>query len=261
MQHAPAQQFGRQVDQFDLVRAACLLVGKSLPLRETGICRTIGLTTDALRAYTARDAALWSAFFAHLADSLLPDLFLVRLFLGRGADAVPLADTEFRKREALERCAASPRLDDVGRAPRPAEAQPPGTRLSGGRAVMHQEWGLFEEAAARPVEAARHTEDAGNLYPHRLYRAAERFGDADGVRTDGVWGWSDQIAYYLDGYRLAPGPALRHHLTAQAPHRPDAPGPDAERGRQARANRAQVITDGLPGIPRDTAGRVSRDGP
>lgn len=284
----------------------------------------IGLTTDALRAYTARatlarDGALWSAFFGHLADPLLPDLFPVRLFLGRGADAVRLADTEVRKREALECCAASPRLDDVraglalARTPgagafdhvrllderagdllreagRPDEAlahyeqaglrdqvsrcheelgdphaaletcpedQPermatlaaacrPGidaavergergeaVRLvsvvlvhlrraepadavareeeelrslrgavvaverrrldavlhgapdSGGRAAVHREWSLFEEAAAEPVEAARHAEDAGDLYrAHRLYRAAERFGDADRVLKD-----------------------------------------------------------------------------
>lgn len=36
VQHAPAQQLGRKVYQFDLLRAAGHLVGQGLPLRDTG---------------------------------------------------------------------------------------------------------------------------------------------------------------------------------------------------------------------------------
>ncbi|WP_051781830.1 MULTISPECIES: serine/threonine-protein kinase [unclassified Streptomyces] len=44
-----------------------------------------------------------------------------------------------------------------------------------------------------------------------------------GFRTDGLWVWSDQIAYYLERYRCAPDPALRHHLARRAEERPDVP--------------------------------------
>jgi molecular chaperone DnaK len=71
-----------------------------------------------LRSFLARsrladDAHLWSSFFAQVPDGLLPELFEVRLFLGRGADAVALADTPARKQQAMDCCAVSPRLADV----------------------------------------------------------------------------------------------------------------------------------------------------
>ncbi|WP_329174851.1 Hsp70 family protein [Streptomyces sp. NBC_01477] len=122
----------------------------------------LGLTTDALRAYTARaaltgDAALWSAFFDHLAEPLLPDLYPVRLFLGRGADAVRLADTAARRRQALACCTASPRLDDVlaGLALAGSEGAADDLRLLAERA------GDLLLAAGRPDDALAHYERAG----------------------------------------------------------------------------------------------------
>ena len=49
-----------------------------------------------------RQAALWSSFFREVPESLLPELFDSTAFLGRGADAVRLADTSARQRRALE---------------------------------------------------------------------------------------------------------------------------------------------------------------
>ncbi|MFJ8504460.1 Hsp70 family protein [Streptomyces avermitilis] len=76
------------------------------------------VVATALAAHTEqtplhRDAALWSAFFDHLAEPLVPDRFEVRLFLGRGTDAVRLADTPARKRDALACCLRSSRRADV----------------------------------------------------------------------------------------------------------------------------------------------------
>jgi molecular chaperone DnaK len=76
------------------------------------------VVTAALDEYTARasldgDAGLWLAFFDHLPEALIPDRFDVRLFLGWGADAVRLADTPARKRDALECCTRSSWLVDV----------------------------------------------------------------------------------------------------------------------------------------------------
>jgi molecular chaperone DnaK len=80
------------------------------------------LTADtlarALRQHLARsplerDRALWSSFFSTLPEALLPPLFEVYLFLGRGEDAVRLADTPARQQEALACCEQSPRLSDV----------------------------------------------------------------------------------------------------------------------------------------------------
>ncbi|MGH3921563.1 MAG: hypothetical protein ACRDTT_01595 [Pseudonocardiaceae bacterium] len=65
------------------------------------------------RSPLEQDAQLWRSFFDVLPDSLLPPLFEVRLFLGRGADAVRLADTPARQRAALGCCLESPRFGDV----------------------------------------------------------------------------------------------------------------------------------------------------
>jgi molecular chaperone DnaK len=77
-----------------------------------------GTMTRSLRAFLARSrmadqAHLWSTFLAQLPDALLPELFEVRLFLGRGADAVALADTPARRQQAMDCCAVSPRLADA----------------------------------------------------------------------------------------------------------------------------------------------------
>ncbi|MFC5744475.1 Hsp70 family protein [Actinomadura rugatobispora] len=72
----------------------------------------------ALRAHLksaplGRDEQLWTAFFAGLPESSLPDLFEVHAFLGHGERAVHLADTAARRRQALDGCLRSPRVDDV----------------------------------------------------------------------------------------------------------------------------------------------------
>jgi Glycosyl hydrolase catalytic core len=65
------------------------------------------------RSPLTEEAHLWSSFLAQLPDTLPPELFEARLFLGRGADAVALADTRARKQQAMDCCALSPRLADV----------------------------------------------------------------------------------------------------------------------------------------------------
>lgn len=51
--------------------------------------------------------------------------------------------------------------------------------------AVHRDWSAFEEEAGEPLEAARHAEDAEEYYrAHRLYRTAERYGDADRVLHD-----------------------------------------------------------------------------
>ncbi|WP_322760485.1 Hsp70 family protein [Frankia sp. Cr2] len=78
----------------------------------------IGVLTAVLQDYVThtsldRDAHVWSSFFADLPVAFLPELFEVRLFLGRGADAVRLADTAVRQRAAVECCLRSALIDDV----------------------------------------------------------------------------------------------------------------------------------------------------
>lgn len=82
-----------------------------------------------------------------------------------------------------------------------------------------------------------------------------------GFRTDGVWVWSDQIAYYLDRYGLAPEPALRQHLTARAPHRRTVPPRMlSAAGRLVRTEPEGSLT-GRPPSHRGAPGRVGRDVP
>ena len=74
--------------------------------------------TRSLQPYLARyrlerDSDLWTSFFRELPQSLLPDLFDVYCFLGRGADAVRLADTVARQHRAVECCVRSAKLGDV----------------------------------------------------------------------------------------------------------------------------------------------------
>ncbi|GAA4517770.1 hypothetical protein GCM10023191_090880 [Actinoallomurus oryzae] len=60
-----------------------------------------------------RDAALWSAYLAQVPEGLLPESFEVHRFLGHGAEAVRLADTNARRAKALECCLASKRPADI----------------------------------------------------------------------------------------------------------------------------------------------------
>lgn len=76
------------------------------------------VATVVLRGYVARarlehDAQLWRSFFDHLPKTCLPELFDVRCFLGRGAEAVRLADTSAREQQALECCLASSAIADA----------------------------------------------------------------------------------------------------------------------------------------------------
>ncbi|MET7850860.1 serine/threonine-protein kinase [Streptomyces avermitilis] len=43
-------------------------------------------------------------------------------------------------------------------------------------------------------------------------------------RTDGMWVWSDQIAYYLEQYGYAPEPELRHHFATRPAGKPQVAG-------------------------------------
>jgi molecular chaperone DnaK len=74
---------------------------------------TSPLRDHVARAPLERDRPLWSSFLATLPETLLPRLFEVHHFLGRGADAVLLADTPARRQEALACCRQSPRIADV----------------------------------------------------------------------------------------------------------------------------------------------------
>lgn len=42
-------------------------------------------------------------------------------------------------------------------------------------------------------------------------------------RTDGLWVWSDQLAYYLDEYGYSPEPALLDHIRANDYRVPEVP--------------------------------------
>jgi molecular chaperone DnaK len=79
----------------------------------TGAVVTTVLRKHAARTPLERDSQLWRMFFAHLPRSLLPDLFDVHCFLGHGADAVRLADSDTEAQRALTCCLRSPALDDV----------------------------------------------------------------------------------------------------------------------------------------------------
>ncbi|WUH91064.1 Hsp70 family protein [Streptomyces sp. NBC_00433] len=122
----------------------------------------LALTTDALRAYTARtalgaDTALWTAYFDHLPEHLLPDLYAVRLFLGRGGDAVRLADSPARRRQALECCTASPRPDDALAGLGLADAE----GLAAEGRVLAERAGALLLAAGKPGDALPYCERAG----------------------------------------------------------------------------------------------------
>lgn len=79
---------------------------------------TADILARALRDHLTRssleqDAPLWSSFFAALPEALLPPLFEVHYFLGRGVDAVQLAASLVHHQQALTCCLQSARLADV----------------------------------------------------------------------------------------------------------------------------------------------------
>ncbi|MFF1921286.1 Hsp70 family protein [Streptomyces sp. NPDC058221] len=143
-------------------------------------CKDVGLldadtVTRAVRGHLvnvalSRDTQLWSAFFDQLPEALLPELCEVHCFLGRGADAVRLADTNALRRQALDCCARSPRLDDV-RA---------GLGLAHGRADTEAAQRLEERAGDLLFDAGEFTqaltsfEAAGR--PDRASECLERLG-------------------------------------------------------------------------------------
>ena len=104
------------------------------------------------------DPAPWSAFFAQVPLALQPDLCEVHLLLGRGADAVRLADTADRQRAALDCCVGSSRLDDLAaglelarRGREPAMVR----RLEERTGEILAEQGLHREALPHFVAAGR----------------------------------------------------------------------------------------------------------
>ncbi|WP_405807022.1 Hsp70 family protein [Streptomyces sp. NBC_00210] len=144
-------------------------------LHETGALDAIVLAA-ALEAHTARtklgsDATLWSAFFDHLPQPLVPDRFDVRLLLGRGADAVRLADTPAGQRAALECCVQSSRLEDLraGLDLADAAGDAKSARLLSERAAE------LTLAEGRPEDALPYFERAGRR--DRMSHCHEQLGD------------------------------------------------------------------------------------
>ncbi|WP_163553927.1 hypothetical protein [Candidatus Frankia alpina] len=118
-----------------------------------------------------RAAEVWSAFFAHLPADLLPPLFEVHRFLGRGADAVRLADSAARVRAALDCCLRSPRVEDavagLALAERSGAAAPILRALREHTAELHVSAGRYAEALPLFREADR---------PQRLSVCLEALG-------------------------------------------------------------------------------------
>ncbi|MCH0561226.1 Hsp70 family protein [Streptomyces sp. MUM 16J] len=169
-------------------RACCTLAGllgadrdaESLVSWLRGLHQTgaldVTVVTAALEIHTAqialgRDATLWSAFFDHLPHPLVPDRFDVRLFLGRGADAVRLADTPARKRDVLAYCVQSSRLVDVQAGLDLADAE--GDTESARR--LSERAGDLTLAEGRPGDALPYYERAG--LRDRMSWCHEQLGD------------------------------------------------------------------------------------
>jgi molecular chaperone DnaK len=117
-----------------------------------------------------RDRPLWSSFFATLPDALLPPLFEVYHFLGRGADAVRLADTQARQQEALACCQQSAQLSDVQAGLELAR------RIGNADAVgrLQEQAGDLLVASGRCQEALGPYREAGRL--DRVSECHERLG-------------------------------------------------------------------------------------
>ncbi len=107
----------RLADLLGPERDADLLVSHLQRWQDLGLLEaatvTRALRGHLVKASLGRDTQLWSAFFDQLPEALLPELCEVHCFLGRGEDAVRLADTGARRLQALDCCARSPRLGDV----------------------------------------------------------------------------------------------------------------------------------------------------
>ncbi|GAA3204602.1 hypothetical protein GCM10010532_025830 [Dactylosporangium siamense] len=93
------------------------LVGQLRRWRDAAVLDA-GVLTTVLRAHLGRASldrasAVWGAFFDDLPERLLPELFEVHRFLGRGADAVRLADSPGAQHRAIACCLGSPRQEDV----------------------------------------------------------------------------------------------------------------------------------------------------
>ncbi|WP_322750370.1 MULTISPECIES: Hsp70 family protein [unclassified Frankia] len=147
-----------------------------------------------------QDAPVWSAFFAHLPAALLPDLFEVRLFLGRGADTARLADTPVRQQAALECCLRSALIEDVLA----------GVRLAGRinaatLPALHARAGDLLFDSGRYTEALTHYLAADR--PHRVSECHERLGEVDAALTSCPDDAADRLAR-LVGLRLPEVDAL-----------------------------------------------------
>ncbi|MEU1196728.1 Hsp70 family protein [Streptomyces sp. NPDC005813] len=136
----------------------------------------VTVLSAALEAHTARtgldaDAGLWAGFFDHLPHHLVPDRFETRLFLGRGSDAVRLADTPARRREALACCLRSSRLEDVQDGLQLAESEGDAAYVRS----LSDRAGDLALAEGGPGDALPHYERAGN--PGRVSHCHEQLGD------------------------------------------------------------------------------------
>jgi molecular chaperone DnaK len=114
---AQGEAAGRLADVLARGGDADRLVTHLLRCRQMQLLSADGLDR-ALRAHVARApleraGPLWSSFFATLPEAMLPPLFEVHHFLGRGADVVRLADTPARQEQAVDCCRQSSRLSDV----------------------------------------------------------------------------------------------------------------------------------------------------
>ncbi|MEX5634726.1 Hsp70 family protein [Parafrankia sp. FMc2] len=182
---------GRHEDAGKLVGQ--LLAWQDMRLLDVRVLETV--VRDHLRhSSLEQNAAAWSDLFAHLPVALLPDIFEVRLFLDRGADAVRLADTPARQQTALECCLRSGQLGEVIAGLELAE-QVASTLAP----VLHGRAGELLFDAGRYAEALPHHQAAGHA--GRASECHERLGDIGAALAACPAGEPDRLIR-LAGLRL-----------------------------------------------------------
>lgn len=182
---------GRHGDAGELVGQ--LLAWQDMRLLDVRVLETV--VRDHLRhSSLEQNAAAWADLFAHLPVALLPDIFEVRLFLGRGADAVRLADTPARQQAALECCLRSGQLGEVTAGLELAERT-----TSALVPVLHGRAGELLFQAGRYAEALPHHQAAGHA--GRASECHERLGDIGAALAACPAGEPDRLIR-LAGLRL-----------------------------------------------------------